>query len=109
MNNLICLGNCEYPEGLIEERALCKCVCHSQPKEIPPPETKMTDCNGILGKLMGHKFERFLISKKLSPSCKFESFEMPLYALERILDGFQEYDYKIRCKRCGITAQNKDK
>jgi hypothetical protein len=68
----------------------------------------MTDCKGILGKLIGHKFEKFLISKKLTPSCKFESFEMPLYALERILEGLQEYTYEIRCKRCGMNAQNKE-
>lgn len=63
---------------------------------------KMTDCKGLLGKLFGHSFEKYMIkSRAYMPSSKI-TFEDP-EVFENYLNGMSE-KYEIRCKRCGCKT-----
>jgi hypothetical protein len=92
MNNFVCIGDCEYPEGLIDERALCKCLCHSQPKEIQVPETEslrdkfaMNALNGLLANSFKEITKQYGINeaKRMYLSLADMSYVIADYMLER--------------------------
>jgi len=62
------------------------------------------DCKGILGKLFGHKFKKYLnyeppaIPKELN-------YEGPPSAYREFIKAFSNI-YEIRCKRCGCKIES---
>lgn len=60
----------------------------------------MSDCKGLFGKLFGHKFKKFLLSRY--PVGELTLTNCYGDTLQKYLDYNTKFEYIIRCKRCGV-------